>query len=455
VDERFYHPTGGESYYFRKKKFKKFFYTFFTTSVEPSVTSESNGPRWVDSLRRQYETLWSLGTEAVVSWPRSDRSGGLASRAEIGGRNSASGEACGVGCPCPAAPRMRVSPRLVLLLLLFAAALPLAGREKNKLAYGEGLAVNIPAPESEVEQVVADVADNGLIRGTKEYNKDEFVSGAKAATSSRVFSAWTEGGKVFYKVREQALDPRNFKDSSDSGTLVVRYVVQAQGEKNTVLRINALFKEDFRHIVHQSDGSVENAEYRDIREHIDAIELMKRQNVEALNERREKLEKKQTSSSSQTDAGAWPVPQSEQPAVAAPVESHEDPAPTGTTQVASQSAPDQSQPVQNQPVENQPVQSQPGQDQPGQTLSSQSVPVATASGQSLEEHVKDLRRQLERQVKDPGAPLKSAPFHTASTLQSLPTGTEVLILISTPYWYGVETHEGQHGWIMRDDLVQK
>jgi hypothetical protein len=167
------------------------------------------------------------------------------------------------------------------------------------------------------------------------------------------------------------------------------------------------------------------------------------------------LEKKQTSSSSQTDAGAWPVPQSEQPAVAAPVESHEDPAPTGTTQVASQSAPDQSQPVQNQPVENQPVQSQPGQDQPGQTLSSQSVPVATASGQSLEEHVKDLRRQLERQVKDPGAPLKSAPFHTASTLQSLPTGTEVLILISTPYWYGVETHEGQHGWIMRDDLVQK
>ncbi|MGA2373923.1 MAG: hypothetical protein ABSF72_00280 [Candidatus Sulfotelmatobacter sp.] len=25
VDERFYHPTGGESYYYRKKKFKKFF----------------------------------------------------------------------------------------------------------------------------------------------------------------------------------------------------------------------------------------------------------------------------------------------------------------------------------------------------------------------------------------------------------------------------------------------
>jgi hypothetical protein len=293
-----------------------------------------------------------------------------------------------------------------------------------------------------------------VIRGTKEYNKDEFVSGAKAATSSHVFPAWTEGGKVFYKVREQTLDPRNFKDSSDSGTLVVRYVVQAQGQKNTVLRINALFKEDFRHIVHQSDGSVESAEYRDIREHIDAIELMQRQNVEALNERREKLEKKQTSSS-QAETGAWPVPQSEQPAVAAPVASHEDAAPSGTTQVANESMPDQSQPVQNQPGQDQPSQDQPSQDQPGQSLPSESGPVTISSGQSLEEHVKDLRRQLERLVKDPGAPLKSAPFHTASTLQSLPTGTEVLILISTPYWYGVETHDGQHGWIMRDDLVQK
>ncbi|MGB7071459.1 MAG: hypothetical protein WBD68_02560, partial [Candidatus Sulfotelmatobacter sp.] len=310
-------------------------------------------------------------------------------RAEIRARNSANSEARGAGGRCAGAARARASARLVLLpLLLFAAALPLAGRKKDKLPYGEGLAVNVPAPESEVEQVVADVADNGVIRGTKEYNKDEFVSGAKAANSSRVFPAWTGGGKVFYKVREQALDPRNFKDSSDSGTLVVRYVVQAQGEKNTVLHINALFKEDYRHIVHQSNGSVESAEYRDIREHIDAIELMKRQNVEALNERREKLEKKQTSSS-QADAGPWPVPQSEQPAVAAPVENHDDAAPSGTTQAASQSVPEQGQPAQNQPIQNQPMQNQPGQDQlgqdqPGQSLPGPSGPVAAAPGQSLE-----------------------------------------------------------------------
>jgi hypothetical protein len=331
-----------------------------------------------------------------------------------------------------------------MLLLLLAAALPLSAREKSKLAYGEGLIVNVPLPEAEVERVVEDVAQNGVIRGTKEYNKDEFVGGAKAATSSRVFSPWTEGGKVFYKVREQALDPRNFKDSSDSGTLVVRYVVQAQGEKNSVLRINALFKEDYRHIVHQSDGSVETAEYNDIREHVEAIELMKKQNVEADQQRQERLAKKQ-SFAKQAEGGAWPVLQAEPPSAALAGESHEDAAtPAEAAPLAGQSSSSQS--LLNQSLSSQ---SSSNQSVPGQTVSSQSL-----SGQSLEERVKDLRQEVERLVKAPGAPLKSAPFHTASTLQSLPTGTEVLILISTPYWYGVETHDGQHGWIMRDELGQ-
>jgi hypothetical protein len=335
----------------------------------------------------------------------------------------------------------RGSPgRLFPLFLLFlAAALPLAGREKDKLPYGEGLIINIPAPLSEVEKVVEDVAQNGVIRGTKEYNKDEFVGGAKPATSSRVFPAWTEGGKVFYKVREQAIDPRNFKDSSDSGTLVVRYVLQAQGEKNTVLRIDALFKEDYRHVVHQSNGSVESAEYKDIQEHIEAIEVMKKQNAEAEEERREELAKKQNLAL-RKDAPAVTAPQPE-PARSEPI----------------QSAPLQSEPLQSesrgvaQATESSadPVAQSTGQAPPGQVLSGQAL-----SGEALEDHVKDLRKQVERVVKAPGAPLKSAPFHTASTLQPLTTGTEVLILISTPYWYGVETHEGQHGWIMRDELEQ-
>lgn len=314
-----------------------------------------------------------------------------------------------------------------LLPLILLAALPLAGRGKDKLSYGEGLIINVPFPVSEVEQVVQDVAQNGIIRGTKEYNKDEYVGGATAASSSRVFAAWNEGGKVFYKVRENAIDPRNFKDGGDVGTLVVRYVLQPQGDKNTVLRIDALFQESFRKTVHQSDGSVESAEYKDIHDHLESIELMKKQTIEAQQERQQTLAKRQHPDMK------FDVPTTDTPAAA----SAETPQAGPPAEIAAQ------------PEPTRPAPPQPSASQPTPEASVQLKP-----GQSLEDHVKELRKQVERLVKAPGAPLKSAPFHTASTLQSLPTGTEILIVISTPYWYGVETHEGQHGWILRDELEQ-
>jgi hypothetical protein len=314
-------------------------------------------------------------------------------------------------------PAKRSYRSLAAALFLLAAALPsLQARGKDKLPYGEGLIVNVPYPEPVVEQVVRDIVQNGLIRGTKEYNKDEYVRGAQAADSTRVFPPWNQGGKVFYKVRLQALDPRNFKDSGDMGTLAVRYVLQPQGDKNTVLRIDAIFVEDFRRIAHTSNGSVEGSEYKDIHDHLDALDVMKQQTAEAEQEnQQERLRKQgQAVSSSQGVSSSQPLP----PA----------PAPTPETAVAvSDTVARDAGPAAQLPAEMSP-------------------------GQTLEQHVQDLRHQVERLVKAPGAPLKSAPFHTASVLSPLPTGTEVLILISTPYWYGVETREGQHGWIYRDDL---
>ncbi len=287
------------------------------------------------------------------------------------------------------------------ILIFSAVAFALPSREKDATQYGAGLIVNLPFPEGEVTQVVQDVIQNGLIRGTKEYNKDEYITGAEPATSTKVFPEWTEGGKVFYKVRLKAIDPRNFKDSSDVGTLVVRYVVQPQGDKNTVLRIDARFAEDFRRITHASNGSVESAEYKDIHDHLDAVESMKAQTLEALKEKQE-----QSTST-------------HQPPIA-------DETPSSV--------------VQAEPVKTSTPVPQPSM-------------VEASTPQTLEQRVQDLRRQVQRVVKSPGAALKSAPFHTASTLQSLPTGTEVLIVISTTYWLGVETHEGQHGWILRDELA--
>jgi hypothetical protein len=294
-------------------------------------------------------------------------------------------------------------------LLIAASGIHAHGREKDVLQYGAGLIVNIPSPEPEVAHVVEEVAQNTIIRGTKEYNKDEFVTGAVEATSIAVFQPWTEGGKVFYKVRRQVLSPLNFKNSNDVGTLAVRYVVQPQGDTNTVLRIDAIFVEDFRHGVHQSNGSVESSEYKDIQDRLAAAELLKKETAEAEEAKKEWQAKQKFESGKDTVLLSTP------------------PSSAGT---------------------------QPGE---SNSLSKSSTASAAAawssdSGVPLEEHVADLRRQVERLVKQPGAPLKSAPFHTASTLHSLEPGTEVVILISTPYWYGVETHDGQHGWLRRDQL---
>lgn len=309
-----------------------------------------------------------------------------------------------VGICRPARARALAAVCGIALVLALAAHPPkLGAREKDAVQYGVGLIVNVPFSEAEVSHVVQEVVQNGIIRGTKEYNKDEFVSGAEAADSTRVYVPWTEGGKVFYKVRLHALDPRNFKDSGDVGTLAVRYVVQAQDEKHTVLRIDARFVEDFRHVAHPSNGSVESAEYKDIHDRLDSLALIK---SEASDAEQRKLE---ASSGKQQ-------PELKDESGASPVQ------PTPSTQ-ASQPPPE-----------------------PSEKVEAAALPV------SLEQRVHDLKEQVERIVKAPGAPLKSAPFHTASTLQALPSGTEVLIVVSTAYWYGVETRDGQHGWMLRDEL---
>ena len=340
---------------------------------------------------------------------------------------------------------------LMATFVLLATVAPfLQAREKDKLSYGEGLIVNLPFTETEVEQVVRDVAENGIIRGTKEYNKDEYVGGAKPADSTHAFPPWTESGKVFYKVRLQALDPRNFKDAGDVGTLAVRYVLQPQGDKNTVLRIDAVFVEDFRHTVHASNGSVEGSEYKDIKDHLDSIEVMKQQTVEAEKERRSQPPKKQpqpTNGDGERAAApaAAPAPSEVSSSVAAPAVV----APTGVANDVPVHEAQVSSPTQPADAA---VQSAAGSSVSGQSVSNQNPSGQVTSGATLEHHVHDLRQQVERLVKSPGAPLKSAPFHTASTLSALTTGTEVLILISTPYWYGVETRDGQHGWVLRDSL---
>jgi hypothetical protein len=236
-----------------------------------------------------------------------------------------------------------------------------------------------------VVQAVESIVDNGIIQGSFEYNKDKYIEHAASAPSSPLFPEWKDPGKVFYKVREKVLAPANFKETRDEGTLAVRYVVQSRDVSRTILRIDAVFVEDFRRTVHPSDGTVESAEYRDIQDHVDALELQKSQAQEGEKHRQEELARQALERKSEEDEAV-------------------------------------------------------------------ALASAQTSSQSLEQHVHDLRRQAERVIKSPGAQLKSAPFHTASNLKSLEAGTEVVIVVATPYWYGVETEDGQHGWIHHDQL---
>ena len=229
------------------------------------------------------------------------------------------------------------------------------------------------------------MVDNGIIQGSFEYNKDKYIEKANAVGSSSLFPEWKDPGTVFYKVRTEVLAPANFEETRDEGTLAVRYVVQSRDPHRTILRLDAVFVEDFRRTSHASDGSVESAEFKDIQDHVDALELQKTEAQQSEKHRQEELARQALERKSEED---------ETVALAA----------------------------------------------------------AQTSVQALEKHVEDLRRQAERVIKAPGAQLKSAPFHTASSLKSLDAGSEVVIVVATPYWYGVETEDGQHGWIHRDQL---
>jgi hypothetical protein len=272
-----------------------------------------------------------------------------------------------------------------LLTLVLSASQRLAAGEKSpQESYGGGLSVSVPVGEKELLQAVEDVAADGIIQGSKEYNKDEYIAGAEVANSTPAFPNWTGAGQVFYKVRKNALDPRNFKDSGDSGTLAVRYVVQSVDDKSTILKIDAIFVDDFHHRPHLSNGSVEAAEYAAIQDHLASMHLQAQRATEDEQRHQRELAEKE--------------------------------------------------------VERKQKQHQ------------LELSVAQVPGESLEQHVRKLRHDAERVVKAPGGKLRSAPYRSASSLKSLPAGAEVVILISTPYWYGVETQDGEHGWLHHSEL---
>jgi hypothetical protein len=240
---------------------------------------------------------------------------------------------------------------------------------------------SLDAPEAEVLRAVQRVATDPVVYGTYSYEKEKQLKGAQPAQSLTIFGDAPDAGKQFFKIAENVLAPRHFKETADLGSVYVRYIVQGTGPATTAIRINAVYVEKTRRRQHASDGTVEESEFQAIRERLEKI---------------------------QAEATPPAKPTAEQSEAA-------------SRNLAASNAPDKETSI-------------------------------VSSTDDLERRVADLRSRVELRTAAGGAALKAAPYRTAATLQPLPPQSELLVVVLTRYWYGVETTDGHRGWVHRSQV---
>jgi hypothetical protein len=281
-------------------------------------------------------------------------------------------------------------PRTIIFLaacLLLFSAFCAAGSRKD-LESPNALQVMVNAPLQDTVQAVEEVAADTVVYGTQSFQKERNLMGAHRAETSKAFSGAPAQVTIFYKIADSVLSPTNFKNSADMGTLTVRYIVSRFDDRNTNLRIDAVFIENSSRKVHDSDGSVEAAEFGEVRQHVEQIEA--KREIERAEEERIARERKEK--------------QSELDLMA-----RQDAANAANVKSAS-------------------------------------------AAMDLEQQVAQLRKQAELRVKASGTNLKTAPYKSAANLQVLAPYTDVVVLIVTPYWYGVQTADGHRGWVHHSEV---
>jgi hypothetical protein len=157
--------------------------------------------------------------------------------------------------------------RAIIVLLAIFVVSPTWARKRK----ADSLVVDFAAPLSDVLQAVNDVAASGSIAGSAEYEKEAAIDGAIADTNE-AFGPWAGRGKAVYKSRTGVLSPIHFIGSNDTGTVTVRYVVEAVNSATTRVMIDAIFVEASHRHRHPSDGSVEVAELGEIQERLNALQ---------------------------------------------------------------------------------------------------------------------------------------------------------------------------------------
>jgi Bacterial SH3 domain len=250
---------------------------------------------------------------------------------------------------------------------------------------GPGITREFPASMEDLVQALREVLGDQTIHGTQIYDKQPVLMGATEVQSTPLFEAWPASGRVFYKIRKDAIAPRHFLESADQGTIAVRYIVTSISAERVRLHIDAVYVENTHRTVHISDGTVETSESKVIEDRLHAIQSDEEEAAEA-NRRRESAEL---------------VRKTE-------IREKEDEA--------------------------------------------RLLSAAQSSIEGLQQQIVTLRREVERRVKAPGAKLRSAPFASSAITTTLSAYAEVVIVLVTPHWYGVETTDGQRGWMRVDEL---
>lgn len=250
---------------------------------------------------------------------------------------------------------------------------------------GPGFVKELEGSTKDVLEALRSDLEDQTIHGTYIFDKQPTLSGATVESSSKFFPEWTGGGQVFYKVREKAIAPRHFLDSADQGTIVVRFVLLPVTADRSRLRIDAIYVEEAHRVYHQSDGTVEGAEFKVIHDRLLSIQFDEQEAADARRRRESAELVKQNFRHQREDE---------------------------TTRLAE----------------------------------------AEAGVKDLQDRVQKLRHEVDRRVKAPGADLKGAPFREAATIMPIAAYTEVVVVIVTPHWLGVEEADGQRGWLAEDQL---
>ena len=297
-----------------------------------------------------------------------------------------------------------------LCLFLLCTSLSWAARDTGAASFS----IDLDKPYADVLAIVSDVAHAATIKGTFEYRGEDSLDKAEFQENSRLFPAWTEPGKVFYKVRAKALSPSHFLNSNDVGTVAVRYVVQERGPKSTRLFIDAVFVENARHHGHPSDGYVETCEFGEI-----GKRLKERDQLLAETTTGQQFSPGTESSSRKEDAPAQPV------AV------HPTPPAPATEVVDTSKTSDLAKAIAEQKTQ---------------------LAADYAGLEKLEAQARQLRSAEFVKVKADRAELKALPYTHARVVESLKRGQEVTVLSKSAFWYQVRSEDGQEGWISHSML---